>query len=280
MLRSLTMLLAAFMIPTPARASAIDYEPLDHVLKRHVNSEGLVNYRALQQDRAELDRMVEQMERVSPASAPQLFPTRESQLAYWINAYNVMVLKMIVDDYPVRSIRQIGLLPYSAFFLKRVNLGGKKMTLRRLENDIIRKEFGDARIHFAINCASWSCPPLAQDAYRPETLDCQLDRAARAFINDNRHVTLYEPGQRIALSKIFDWYDDDFEQAYFQKFGRKETILDYLKMYLKFGRKETVLDYLKIYLEPERLRTLEKLSSAKVVYQDYDWSLNDQAQQR
>ncbi len=243
-----------------APPTALDYAPLERVLAAHVDGQGFVDYASLKQDRGDLDRMIAEIERASPASAPELFPTRESRLAYWVNAYNAWILRIVVDHYPASSITRIGRVPYGAFFVMRVTLGGKKMTLHSLENDVIRAGFHDPRIHFAINCASRSCPPLAHHVYQPETLDRQLDDAARAFINDNRQVTLDEAGRTIVLSKIFDWYASDFKEA----------------AAAKFHRPGTVLDYLRTYLTPERLKTLDKLSGVKPAYHDYDWSLNGQ----
>ena len=244
-----------------APPAALDYAPLERVLAAHVDAHGFVDYPSLKQDRGDLDRMIEEIERTSPASTPELFPTREARLAYWINAYNAWILRIVVDHYPVSSITRIGHVPYGAFFVMRVTLGGKKMTLHSLENDVIRAGFHDPRIHFAINCASRSCPPLARHVYRPETLDRRLDDGARAFINDNRQVTLDEAGRTIVLSKIFDWYASDFKEA----------------VATKFHRQGTALDYLRTYLTPERLKALGKLFGVKPTYHDYDWSLNGQA---
>lgn len=240
--------------------SRFDWTPLERVLLAFVDDTGLVNYVALKEHRADLDTILREMARIGPTNAPQLFPTRDAQLAYWINAYNAEVLGMVVDHYPTSSITKIGLIPFSAFFIKRVQLGGMKLTLRTLENQVIREQFHDARIHFAINCASLSCPPLARHIYRAETLDQQLDAAARAFVNDNRQVTLDTQRHYIVLSKIFDWYASDFEEAYKAKFQRDGSVLDYLSL----------------YLSPERQKVFKELSGAKTTYHEYDWGLNDQ----
>ena len=187
-------------------AGRFDYAPLDRLLATFVDDAGFVNYAGLKQNHADLDKIVWDMARKSPDNAPAVFPSREAQLAYWIDAYNAEVLRIVVDHYPTSSITRIGLVPFGAFFIERVELGGKKLTLRGLENDIIRSRFHDARIHFAINCASRSCPPLARHAYQPEMLEAQLEDAARAFINDDRQVTLDETEGKVVLSKIFDWY--------------------------------------------------------------------------
>lgn len=241
--------------------ASFDDAPLQRVLETYVDGAGKVNYAALKRNRGDLDRMIQEIESASPENAPQLFPDSNARLAYWINAYNAWVLREVVDHYPIESITKIGMVPFSAFFVERVMLGGKRMMLRSLENDIIRARFHDPRIHFAINCASQSCPPLAPHVYRADTLDQQLDEAARAFINDNRNVTLDEAGRKIVLSKIFDWYESDFTD-YLAARGQKDA---------------TILDYLKLYSTPERRRILEKLPGAKVSFYDYDWGLNEQA---
>jgi len=237
---------------------SLDYTPFERVLTAFVNAAGLVDYPALKSRRADLDQFIAQLERSSPANCPKLFPTRDDQLAYWINAYNAWILRLVVDNYPTTSITKIGTIPFGAFFVKRVTLGGKKMTLRSLENDTLRSGFHDPRVHFAINCASRSCPPLARELYQPATLDQQLDHAARAFINDDRNVTLDETSKLLVLSKIFDWYASDFKPVESNKNG-------------------TVIEYLKRYLTPERLKILEGLSGAKITYHEYNWSLNARA---
>ncbi len=260
------LLVCSYVFPGQPRnlPASFDYTPLERVLQAYVDDAGFVNYTALKQNRADLDHMIQQIAQVSPANGPQLFPTHDAQLAYWINAYNALILGIVADHYPTSSITKIGVIPYEAFFVKRVELGGEKMTLRNLENQVIRAGFNDPRIHFAINCASRSCPPLARRVYRPETLDHQLDDATRAFINDKRQVTLDEAGHRIVLSKIFHWYASDFKDAFAARFHRNGTVLDYLKL----------------YLTPERQAILEKLSGAPVSYYEYDWGLNDQKPKR
>ena len=246
--------------PTPQQ-TPFHYNPLQRVLTRHVGADGRVDYAALKQNRGDLDRMIEQISAVSPDNKPQLFPTREAKLAYWINAYNAWILRVVADNYPTSSITKIGLIPYGAFFVKRVRLGGEQMTLRSLENDIIRARFHDPRIHFAVNCASASCPPLSARVYLPDTLDEQLDSAARAFINDDRQVNFDVAGNRIGLSKIFDWYASDFTESLSSTPGGKRTVMDYIRIYLTNARRQV----------------LARIPNAKVSYQDYDWSLNDQA---
>ncbi len=244
----------------PQRAS-FDHTPLQRVLTSYVGAEGRVDYAALKKNRGDLGRMIQQISAVSPDNKPQPFPTREAKLAYWINAYNAWILRLIVDNYPTSSITKIGLISYGVFFIKRVSLGGEKMTLRDQENDIIGARFHDARIPFAINCASASCPPLSTRVYLPEALDEQLTAAARIFLNDDRQVKIEVTGIPIELSKIFDWYASDFTEVLGSRSGGKKTVVDYIRS----------------YLNNERRQALARIPNVKVNYQDYDWSLNDQA---
>ena len=134
-------------------ASGFDHTPLDRVLKGYVNEIGEVDYAGLKKNSAELDRYVETLAATSPANRPHLFPTREDRLAYWLNAYNAFVLQAVAARYPVKSVRNMGFL-YSFFWLRKFVAGGQRMTLRHLENRMIRKPFGEPRIHFVLVCAS------------------------------------------------------------------------------------------------------------------------------
>lgn len=238
----------------------IDDASYAQTLKKYVNERGQVNYIALKRDHAGLDKFIQEISVVSPANAPQVFPTRDEQLAYWINAYNASILKIVMEHYPVKSITRIGLIPFSAFYLEHVVLGGTSLTLNALETGILRSEFHDPRIHFAINCASRSCPPLSRHVYRAATLDPQLNSAARNFVNDNLNVTLDEGQHRIVLSRIFKWYAGDFESAVPPRAHQEPTVLDYLQP----------------YLTPQRKVVLSHLKGAVVSYHSYDWSLNSQ----
>jgi hypothetical protein len=237
------------------------YASWERVLAEHVDEQGYVNYAALKAKRQDLDTFIALISKISPASHPALFQTPESRLAYWINAYNAWILRVVVDHYPVQKITDIGWIPYSVFFFRYIRLGGKKMSFRNLENEIIRKGFGDPRIHFALNCASRGCPRLPREIFHPERINEQLDQVAREYHNDDRHVRL-EPGtNRLVLAKIFDWYEEDF-----LSWGQNHL-----------GRKVELQDYVQLYLTPERKQQLARFKKIQVVFRDYDWGLNDQA---
>ncbi len=244
-----------------ARAQGFDYQGWDRVLKRFVTEPGRVDYAALKADSGEFDRYVAQIAARSPASHPQDFPNPASQLAYWINAYNALVIKGVIEAWPVKSVLKIGLLPHSFFWGKTFIAGGQKITLDAIEHDMIRKQFADPRVHFALVCASNSCPSIRREAYTPENVDRQLDDAARAFINDPRGMKIDAASNRVTLSRIFKWYGGDFES--------------YVRAKGLSGTGEPVLDYIRLYADPASRRALDALERPRVEFFKYDWGIND-----
>ena len=207
----LTTLALPAAVSGGAPPAAPDVARYDGVLREYVLDNGAVRYGALRANLEPLDRFVEQIGSVSPDSHPGLFPTREAKLAYWINAYNALVLWAFARDYPEEKDRLDGLIGRGLFFYQRKFLvGGKKLSLATLENDIIRERFHEPRIHFAIVCASASCPWLARRAYTADNLDELLEARTRLFVNQDRNVKIDPPTRTVTLSKIFDWYDEDF----------------------------------------------------------------------
>jgi hypothetical protein len=220
------------------------------VLKSYVNQIGEVDYAAIKTHRKDLDDYVRRLGEASPTNRVDLFPTHPDELAYWINAYNAFVTRGVVDRYPTRSVRDLGLL-YSFFLRKDYTAGGAKMSLRSLENDIIRKRYGEPRIHFAIVCASLSCPMLSRDAFAAGNLEELLTRQARRFINQRRNVNVNAPANQVTLSSIFKWYRADFEG------------------------KQSLLEFVRRYADVSLRSALDRLKQPKISYYDYDWSIND-----
>lgn len=235
----LSLLLA---LATSAPAAEYNHEPLNELLKAHVQGGG-VDYKGLAADQAKLDAYLAPARNFSTAGL-----SRNEAMAFWINMYNAWTLKLILTKYPnVASIKELGTTFSSPWKKRFVEIGGKTLTLGEIEHEILRKEFKDPRIHFAINCASRSCPPLLPEAYRAATLDTQLDGAARAFINKGANTRI--DGDHLFVSRIFKWYRADFG--------------------------EDIPAYILKYASPPLKPALKKLgSSAKVVYMSYDWSLN------
>jgi hypothetical protein len=147
------------------------------LLQKHVSSKGKVNYKALKADKANLDAYTAALAKQIPNSSW----SKNASLAYWINAYNAFTLKLIVENYPLKSITNLsGGKPWD---VKNIDLAGKKYSLNNIENDIIRPQFKDARIHFAVNCAAVSCPPLANTAFTEANINSLLDARTKSFIN-------------------------------------------------------------------------------------------------
>lgn len=202
-------------------------------------------------DAAALEQVRQSLGRVDIRSL-----TPKQQLAYWINLYNVNVVSTVVQRYPVKSIRDISTDPIirmNVFKNDTVPFGGTNISLNTIENDKIRSGFHDPRIHFAINCASRSCPPIRPEAYSGERVDVQLDDQVRKFVAGPGVRIESRDGKTIVhTTKIMDWFGEDFE-----KWG---------------GGK---IPFLRRYLPPEKARLLPQTGTMTVEYDDYDWSLND-----
>lgn len=199
--KTLTILLAI-----AAPAAAFDHSDWEAVLRLRVNDLGEFDYRGLADDREKFDSYLEKLAAVSPESAPTSFPTNEDKIAYWINAYNALTVEGVLRAYPVRSVRKLDRFFESAAY----RLGGKTVSLDDVEHSILRKQFSEPRIHFSLVCASVSCPRLAPFAFTGPKLEEQLDARTRLFISERRNVTA-EGG--VILSKIFDWFKDDFRAS-------------------------------------------------------------------
>ena len=198
---------------TPARAASFSYDDWNEVLGKYVDDEGLVDYHGLAADRGALDRFLASIETTGPKSDPEAFPTRDDQLAYYINAYNALafqgVLELGPDAKTVWGFTGTGL----GFFVRmKVVVDGEKMSLKSLEDDIVREEFKDPRIHAALNCASIGCPKLPRVAFSPDRLDEQLDAEMTKFVNEERNCRIDEAAGTATLSRIFDWFRKDFEE--------------------------------------------------------------------
>jgi Protein of unknown function, DUF547 len=210
-----------------------NYDQYDAFLQRHVAKNGNVNYKAIKANTAGLDSII----RAFQAAPPQKSWSKNEQLAYWLNAYNAFTIHLIVSKYPLQKI--IDLDGGKTWDVKRIELGGKKYSLNEIENEIIRPQFKDARIHFALNCAARSCPPLHNRAFRGNTVQNILEQRTRQFIRSSAN-DLSE--QKIKISKIFDWYKADFGD-----------IAAFLNKYA----------------------TVKIASGATVEYIEYNWQLNE-----
>ncbi|MEQ9639488.1 MAG: DUF547 domain-containing protein [Alphaproteobacteria bacterium] len=173
---------------------------------------------------------------------------RPQQMALWINLYNAVTVRLIVDNYPLDSIRDLGGLFSSPWGKKLVTVAGEDLSLDDIEHRILRPIWRDPRIHYAVNCASVGCPNLAAEAYEAERLDGQLDAAARAYVNHPRGAEVL--GDGLVVSKIYDWYQVDFG-----------------------GSEAGVISHLKQFAAPPLAKMLTGVSG--VADYRYDWALND-----
>lgn len=231
------LLVVVMMVVLMASGAEAQEESFSHhewagVLERFVDEEGKVDYRGLEKEPAGLDRYLAQLAEVSPESHPNLFPTRDSALAYYINAYNAFVFRGVLElGTEVESVWPTLLAGYKFFISRKFSMGGKEIHLKALEDDQVREEFGDPRIHAALNCASFSCPRLPAEPFEPETLDTQLEAAMTEFVA--AHVQVDGEKKTAHLSKIFDWFESDFlefEKAQSNAPGRP-NLIDYVNRF-------------------------------------------------
>ncbi len=215
-----------------ANNSAFSHQAWSDVLARFVDTRGRVDYRGLAGDRETFDRYIQRVEAISPESHPAQFPTRNHELAYYLNAYNAQVFKGVLARGPEEKSVWTGLISGYRFFIGYdIEIGGRSMNLRTLENEVVREGFEDPRIHAALNCASIGCPRLPQEAFVPERLEAQLDAAIREFVDEPRNCTLDRESKTVSLSKIFDWFEDDF-LAWEQRQGTQDpALIDYVNRY-------------------------------------------------
>lgn len=224
-----------------------------------------VDYRSLKRDRARLDVVVQSFAAVDGAEERRW--TRDERFAFWINAYNAFTVQAIVDHYPIRSgwltlqprnsIRQID----GVWTRLTWPAAGRTVTLDDIEHRILRPEFGDPRVHFAINCASVGCPPLADEPYRAAVLTAQLDAAARRYLARPQGVRV--DGRTLRVSSIFKWYGGDFT-ARFGTAGppRPDPI------------ERAILGVVQAFGPPDAA-ALARAADVRIAFLDYDWSLND-----
>ena len=170
---------------------------------------------------------------------------RNEKIAFYLNVYNALTLKVIVDYYPIKSIKDIP----GAWDKIKFNVAGRKLTLNQIEHRILRREFKEPRIHFALVCASKGCPKLAEAPFSSESLDKQLDREASKFINDKTKVRLDKSIRTLYISSIFKWFNEDFGD---------------------------VIKFINKYLSRDDAEFIEK-TKPKIKYLNYDWSLNEKS---
>lgn len=216
-----------------AQRSVADHQTWDQLLQKYVNDAGEVDYQAFKNDPA-LDRYVTLISRATPEKDW----SKSEKMAYWINAYNAFTMKLIIDHLPLKSIMDID----DAWNKPFIRIEKQAYTLNQIEHEILREKYFDARIHFGVNCASFSCPKLNNRAFTADKLDEQLDQMTRSFLM-NADKNKIE-SNKLVLSQLFDWYEEDFEKA------------------------GGLINFINSYTETE----INK--NANISFMEYNWSLN------
>ena len=240
------ILLSLIIVPT-ASAIAFDHSQFDQILQAYVDDQGLVDYNGIAKD----TRFQNYMERLKAARTDEM--TIDGRLAFWINAYNAVTIDKVLKWKPKKSVRETairGLWTSTKFFTTREHIvAGKQLSQDDIEHEILRKQLQDPRIHFAIVCASSSCPKLARFAFSEEHVQRRLEEETRKYINSDRGTRIDYAENTLYLSKIFDWFAGDFKNT-----------------------SGAVLAFIKPYLDPDAMTFLER--KPKIEYIRYNWALN------
>lgn len=250
-MRNILLILTIFMT-NQAMAFDHQYSHWNLILKKYLRVEAkqtLFNYQELSKNPKILNDTLREFSELKKEEFDQF--TKPQRLAFLINSYNAFTIKLILNHYPVDSIKDIGSFFSSPWKKRFFTLFGKKTHLDQIEHDYIRKNFDEPRIHFAVVCASLGCPPLATQAYTDKNLDKLLEEQAILFITDQNENRLTK--KRLYLSKIFKWYGDDFKNKY--------------QSYLHFVAKRIVQDK----SIQQRIISGDIPSS----WNNYDWKLNN-----
>ena len=229
--------------------SAIDHTSwggfLESYIKPSAEGVNLVSYSTVSDaDKAGLKAYIDALEAVDPTRL-----TEDEAFAYWVNLYNAVTIDVILDNYPVKSIKALGSFKSGPWNKKLVTVNGEGLTLNNIEHDILRKFFDEPRVHYAVNCASIGCPNLAVEPYTGADLDAQLEKSARAYVNDPRGVTITSDG-KVVLSKIYKWFKEDFGSS-------QSMILAHVRRYADDDLRAKLADV------------------KKINGYEYDWGLND-----
>lgn len=217
------------------------YKKYDAVLKSHVNK-GKVDYAGLKNNPAALDEVIVELSIVTKKEFDSWSESR--QLAYLINLYNAATLDLVADNYPLSSIMDIG----KPWDIEIVSLFGGKISLNQLEHEVVRKNYKEPRIHFALVCAAKGCPELISEAYTGSKLEMQLEGSTKAFLAVLEKNRIDDANTMLLISPIFEWFAGDFS-------GKSGSV--------------------KVFLAPYYSKIPEDLKFYRIKYTNYDWSLND-----
>lgn len=272
---SISLISLAVMISVSRLTAHADFDHRDYaqVLTKFVNHQGLVDYQGLRDQPQALERYLSRLQSLSKETYQQW--TSSQQVAFWINAYNAITLKVIIDHYPIKtggllssvlypknSIRQIA----GAWDKLAYPVMGEALTLDQIEHEILRKDFNQPGIHVALVCAARSCPYLRTEPYQRDRLAAQLAEQARIFFKQKENFVINREEDQVGISSIFKWFGKDFIPSY----GSDEV-------FTALGRTErAVLNYALSFINQAQQDYLKK-NAFDLYYLSYDWRLNDQA---
>lgn len=220
-----------------------EYDKLLSLVVTENNSSSVVDYSLLKQNNELLKKIVSSFESLDENTYKAM--NENQKLAFLINAYNVYTLKLITDNYPIKSIKDAGSLFSSPWKKKIFKLFSTNVSLDMIEHEMIRKNFQEPRIHFAVNCASIGCPALSAEAFKATKIEQQLSKAATKFLSDQARNRFDSVSNTFYVSPIFKWYREDFEKS-------SGSLENFLKSYFP--------NY--------------KDQKAEIEFNDYDWNLN------
>jgi hypothetical protein len=254
-------------IPVDFPTDSFSHRDFESLLKKYVDQDGNVDYtrwHSSQESVSALNAYLAAVSRYSPDATPERFSSESQELAYWLYGYNAYVIKSVLDNWPLKSVTDVKapleVVKGMGFFYRlRFEFGGQPYSLLNVENSIIRKKFRDARIHFVLNCASESCPPMRPTLPTGDALDALLTAAAADFVNDPGNVSVDHDNRQVILSTIFKWF-------------RKDFLNDLAKRGLPSER--GLIDYVSSEASETLRVELDAASGYEVVFRDYDWSLN------
>ncbi len=240
----------------------------EDLLETYVDVEGNVSYDEWHQssdDIAALNSYLAAVSRYSPDNAPGRFESRNDELAYWLYSYNAYVIKSILHRWPLDSVRDVKapleiVKGLGFFYSQRFIFGEQTYSLHNVENKKIRDQFQDARIHFVLNCGSYSCPVLRPELPTGAALDPFLASAAAEFVSDEKNVQISHEDKTVTLNEIFDWFEKDFLNDMRRRgLPSSNGLVDYVAS-----------------VAPAKLRAeLSRASNYEVAFAAYDWSIND-----
>jgi len=223
------------------------YKQYDQLLKSNVR-EGLVDYKSIKKQSVSLNNYIDSLAKVNESTFNKW--QAEQRLTYLINLYNAATIKLVVDNYPVKSIKDINKEGQGPWKLEVVNLFGEKISLDHLEHEIIRQNYNEPRVHFALVCAAVGCPKLPSQTFIPSKLEEQLAERTRLFLLEKDNNYIDEKEKTVYLSSIFDWFAQDFNKTH-----------------------RSVLGFVKEYLPAEEAKKINSDYSLK--FTEYDWNLNE-----